>query len=77
LKLSEECRESDNGDAEMQSEVCFEFADVGKVKHEPEEKEEEEESCAQNKEENIKEQEENLPEMGFVHQIINIIATVI
>jgi hypothetical protein len=64
LKLSEKCQKSD-ADAEMKSEVCFEFADVGKVKREPDDREAQEESCAQNKEEN-KGQEENMPEMGFV-----------
>jgi hypothetical protein len=66
LKLSEKCQKSD-ADAEMKSEVCFEFADVGKVKREPDDKEAQEESCAQNKEENSKGQEENMPEMGFVY----------
>jgi hypothetical protein len=67
LKLSEECQKNDDdddddddGDTEMQSEVCFEFADVGKVKREPDDKEAQEE--------NSKEQEENMPEMGFVHK---------
>jgi hypothetical protein len=68
LKLSEKCLKGDgDGDAAMKSEVCFEFADVDNVKHEPDDKEAQEESCAQNKEENDKEQEENMPEMGFVH----------
>jgi hypothetical protein len=56
-----------DADAEMKSEVSFEFADVGKVKREPDDKAAQEESCAQNKEENNKGQEENMPEMGFVY----------
>jgi hypothetical protein len=51
----------------MKSEVSFEFADVSKVKCEPDDKETQEENCGQNKEENNKEQEENMPEMGFVY----------
>jgi hypothetical protein len=51
----------------MKSE-CFEFADVGKVKHEVVEEEVENENCAQNKEDNSSGQE-NLPAMGFVHYI--------
>jgi hypothetical protein len=53
----------------MQSDACSEFADVSKVEHEVEN--EEEEISVRNKEENSKEQE-SLPQMGFVHYIINI-----
>jgi hypothetical protein len=67
LKLGEKClKGDDDGDADMKSEVCFEFPDVGKVKQELDDKEVQEASCAQNKEENNEEQEENMPEMGFV-----------
>lgn len=50
----------------MQSQAYFEFADVTTVKHEVENKEEE--ISVQNKD---SEEQESLPEMGFVHYIIN------
>jgi hypothetical protein len=56
LKLSEECQrnDDDDDDTEMQSEVRFEFADVGRVKREPDDKEAQEQNSKQ-------------PEIGFVH----------
>jgi hypothetical protein len=59
LQLSEECQWNDDDDTEMQSEVCFEFADVGRVKREPDDKEVQEP--------NSKQPEESMPENGFVH----------
>jgi hypothetical protein len=85
FKRTEECHTIDNDGAEHEAkiwpEVCFEFADVSKVKHEVQEKE----RSAQNEEENNEavsnlkndKEQENLPQMGFVHCIISNIFSVI